>query len=183
MGVKSGSGVWMRCVCNVIFMYVQCCWCVYSMVFMMCMYYVIFIYINYCWCVCMFSPTGKYIICGSEDHFLFVWKTNYEFVKFTSARRDRNDYWEAIKGTYNISQVQGVFCVIKHGIDIKRGYYRFFTIYSQCYEVFAISWDTCKPHGLKGWLSLSFWQTIYLLWVLFLKPWTNEGSNEKEIPR
>ncbi|XP_076454073.1 WD repeat-containing protein 44-like isoform X2 [Babylonia areolata] len=44
-----------------------------------------------------FSPTGKYIICGSEDHFLFVWKTNYEFVKFTSARRDRNDYWEAIK--------------------------------------------------------------------------------------
>ncbi|KAL8567204.1 hypothetical protein ACOMHN_046614 [Nucella lapillus] len=44
-----------------------------------------------------FSPTGKYIICGSEDHFLYVWKTNYEFVKFTSARRDRNDYWEAIK--------------------------------------------------------------------------------------
>lgn len=44
-----------------------------------------------------FSPTGKYIICGSEDHFIFVWKTNHEFVKFTSARRDRNNYWEAIK--------------------------------------------------------------------------------------
>ncbi|XP_012941432.1 WD repeat-containing protein 44 [Aplysia californica] len=44
-----------------------------------------------------FSPTGKYVICGSEDHFLYVWKTNHEFIKFTSARRDRNDYWEAIK--------------------------------------------------------------------------------------
>ncbi|XP_025080244.1 WD repeat-containing protein 44-like [Pomacea canaliculata] len=44
-----------------------------------------------------FSSTGKYIICGSEDHFLYIWKTNHEFVKFSSARRDRNDYWEAIK--------------------------------------------------------------------------------------
>ncbi|KAH9488606.1 WD repeat-containing protein 44 [Bulinus truncatus] len=44
-----------------------------------------------------FSPTGKYVVCGSEDHFLYVWKTNHEFLKFTSARRDRNDYWEAIK--------------------------------------------------------------------------------------
>uniref|UniRef100_A0A2C9JF22 WD repeat-containing protein 44 n=1 Tax=Biomphalaria glabrata TaxID=6526 RepID=A0A2C9JF22_BIOGL len=44
-----------------------------------------------------FSPTGKYVVCGSEDHFLYVWKTNHEFIKFSSARRDRNDYWEAMK--------------------------------------------------------------------------------------
>lgn len=56
-----------------------------------------------------YSPTGKYVICGSEDHFLYVWKTNHEFIKFTSARRDRNDYWEAIKGK-NAAQLfnQGV---------------------------------------------------------------------------
>jgi WD40 repeat protein len=48
---------------------------------------------------CVVSSTGKYIVCGSEDHFIFLWKTNHEFLKFTSARRDRNSYWEAIKGT------------------------------------------------------------------------------------
>ncbi|XP_067669114.1 WD repeat-containing protein 44-like isoform X1 [Haliotis asinina] len=43
-----------------------------------------------------FSPSGKHIICGSEDHFIYIWKTHHEF-KFSSARRDRSDYWEAIK--------------------------------------------------------------------------------------
>lgn len=60
--------------------------------------------------VCVLSPTGKYIICGSEDHFLFVWKANYEFVKFTSARRDRNDYWEAIKGMNECSWPEVLLC-------------------------------------------------------------------------
>ncbi|XP_059148415.1 WD repeat-containing protein 44-like isoform X2 [Physella acuta] len=55
-----------------------------------------------------FSPTGKYVICGSEDHFLYVWKTNHEFIKFTSARRDRNDYWEAIK-VHNAVVTSAVF--------------------------------------------------------------------------
>ena len=43
------------------------------------------------------SPTGKYIVCGSEDHFIYIWKTRHEF-KLSATRRDRNDYWEAIKG-------------------------------------------------------------------------------------
>ncbi|VDI59749.1 WD repeat-containing protein 44 [Mytilus galloprovincialis] len=44
-----------------------------------------------------FSPKAKYIICGSEDQFVYIWKQNHDFYKFSSARRDRNDYWEAIK--------------------------------------------------------------------------------------
>ncbi|ELU01236.1 hypothetical protein CAPTEDRAFT_177177 [Capitella teleta] len=44
-----------------------------------------------------FSHDGKYIICGSEDHYVYIWKTQHEFYKFSSARRDRNDYWEGIK--------------------------------------------------------------------------------------
>lgn len=44
-----------------------------------------------------FSAKGKYIVCGSEDHFVYLWKTQHDYYKFSSARRDRNDYWEAIK--------------------------------------------------------------------------------------
>lgn len=44
-----------------------------------------------------FSPKGKYVISGSEDHFIYIWKTQHEFYKFSSARRDRNDYYEAVK--------------------------------------------------------------------------------------
>ncbi|XP_041353204.1 WD repeat-containing protein 44-like [Gigantopelta aegis] len=42
------------------------------------------------------SPTGKYIVCGSEDHFIYIWKTRHDY-KLSATRRDRNDYWEAIK--------------------------------------------------------------------------------------
>ncbi|XP_013402472.1 WD repeat-containing protein 44 isoform X3 [Lingula anatina] len=44
-----------------------------------------------------FSHNGKHIICGSEDQFIYIWKTQHEFHKFSSARRDRNDFWEGIK--------------------------------------------------------------------------------------
>lgn len=44
-----------------------------------------------------FSPKCRYIVCGSEDHFVYIWKTQHEYFKFSSARRDRNDYWEALK--------------------------------------------------------------------------------------
>ncbi|XP_033122161.1 WD repeat-containing protein 44-like [Anneissia japonica] len=44
-----------------------------------------------------FSHNRKYIVCGSEDFNVYFWKTNYDFGKFSSVRRDRNDYWEAIK--------------------------------------------------------------------------------------
>ena len=46
------------------------------------------------------SHNGKYIICGSEDHFVYIWKTHHEFYKFSSARRDRNVFWEGIKGVH-----------------------------------------------------------------------------------
>lgn len=55
-----------------------------------------------------FSPKSKYLICGSEDHFVYIWKTQHEFYKFSSARRDRNDYWEAIK-VHNSTVTAAVF--------------------------------------------------------------------------
>lgn len=45
------------------------------------------------------SHDGKYIISGSENQYIYMWKTHHDYAKFSSARRDRNDYWEAIKGT------------------------------------------------------------------------------------
>ncbi|XP_063967145.1 WD repeat-containing protein 44-like [Lytechinus pictus] len=44
-----------------------------------------------------FSHNHRYIICGSEDHAFYMWKTHYDFAKFTSVRRDRNDFWESIR--------------------------------------------------------------------------------------
>lgn len=44
-----------------------------------------------------FSHDGKYIVSGSENRDIYVWKTNHDYAKFSSVRRDRNDYWEAIK--------------------------------------------------------------------------------------
>ncbi|XP_052214774.1 WD repeat-containing protein 44-like isoform X2 [Dreissena polymorpha] len=44
-----------------------------------------------------FSQRGKYLVCGSEDHFIYLFRTQHEFYKFSSARRDRNDYFEAFK--------------------------------------------------------------------------------------
>jgi len=44
------------------------------------------------------SHDGRYIICGSEDRSVYIWRTLHEFYKFSSARRDRNDYWENVKG-------------------------------------------------------------------------------------
>ncbi|XP_074658435.1 WD repeat-containing protein 44-like isoform X2 [Tubulanus polymorphus] len=44
-----------------------------------------------------FSSDCKYIICGSENSFVYIWKTYHDFHKFSSARRDRNDYWEGIR--------------------------------------------------------------------------------------
>ncbi|KAK3095128.1 hypothetical protein FSP39_010642, partial [Pinctada imbricata] len=55
-----------------------------------------------------FSPKSKYIICGSEDHFIYIWKTQHDYYKFSSARRDRNDYWEAIK-VHNATVTAAVF--------------------------------------------------------------------------
>ena len=44
-----------------------------------------------------FSHDGKYIISGSENQCIYIWKTNHDYSKFSSVRRDRNDFWEGIK--------------------------------------------------------------------------------------
>lgn len=44
-----------------------------------------------------FSHDGKYIISGSENRDIYIWKTNHDYSKFSSVRTDRNDFWEAIK--------------------------------------------------------------------------------------
>ncbi|XP_022910260.1 WD repeat-containing protein 44 isoform X2 [Onthophagus taurus] len=44
-----------------------------------------------------FSHDGKYIVSGSENRDIYIWRTNHDYSKFSSVRRDRNDFWEAIK--------------------------------------------------------------------------------------
>lgn len=44
-----------------------------------------------------FSHDGKFIISGSENQYVYMWKTHHDYSKFSSARRDRNEYWEGVK--------------------------------------------------------------------------------------
>lgn len=44
-----------------------------------------------------FSHDGKFIVSGSENQCIYIWKSNHDYSKFSSVRRDRNDYWEGIK--------------------------------------------------------------------------------------
>lgn len=55
-----------------------------------------------------FSHDGKYIVSGSENRDIYVWKTHHDYAKFSSVRRDRNDFWEAIKA-HNVVVTCAVF--------------------------------------------------------------------------
>ncbi|CAG7818596.1 unnamed protein product [Allacma fusca] len=44
-----------------------------------------------------FSHDGKYIVSGSENQSVYIWKTCHDYSKFSSARRDRNGFWEGVK--------------------------------------------------------------------------------------
>ncbi|XP_042336151.1 WD repeat-containing protein 44 isoform X2 [Sceloporus undulatus] len=45
-----------------------------------------------------FSHDFTYIVSGSEDKYVYIWSTYHDLSKFTSVRRDRNDFWEGVKG-------------------------------------------------------------------------------------
>ncbi|KAG7515229.1 WD repeat-containing protein 44 [Solea senegalensis] len=44
-----------------------------------------------------FSHDYSFIVSGSEDRYVYIWSTYHDLSKFTSVRRDRNDFWEGIK--------------------------------------------------------------------------------------
>lgn len=44
-----------------------------------------------------FSHDGKYIVSGSENQCIYIWRTDHDYSKFSSVRKDRNDFWEGIK--------------------------------------------------------------------------------------
>lgn len=43
------------------------------------------------------SHDFTYLVSGSEDKYVYIWSTYHDLSKFTSVRRDRNDFWEGIK--------------------------------------------------------------------------------------
>uniref|UniRef100_A0A8B9H855 WD repeat-containing protein 44 n=1 Tax=Astyanax mexicanus TaxID=7994 RepID=A0A8B9H855_ASTMX len=44
-----------------------------------------------------FSHDYSFIVSGSEDRYVYIWSTYHDLSKFSSVRRDRNDFWEGIK--------------------------------------------------------------------------------------
>ncbi|KAK2506451.1 hypothetical protein MC885_000204, partial [Smutsia gigantea] len=44
-----------------------------------------------------FSHDFSYLVSGSEDKYVYIWSTYHDLSRFTSVRRDRNDFWEGIK--------------------------------------------------------------------------------------
>nr|XP_032632330.1 WD repeat-containing protein 44 [Chelonoidis abingdonii] len=55
-----------------------------------------------------FSHDFTYIVSGSEDKYVYIWSTYHDLSKFTSVRRDRNDFWEGIKA-HNAVVTSAVF--------------------------------------------------------------------------
>lgn len=72
-----------------------------------------------------FSHDGKYIISGSENQSIYIWKTHHDYAKLSSVRRDRSDFWEGIKA-HNATVTCAIFsphpeAIIKPEIDNEIG--------------------------------------------------------------
>ncbi|XP_055551392.1 WD repeat-containing protein 44 isoform X2 [Wyeomyia smithii] len=68
-----------------------------------------------------FSHDGKYIISGSENQTIYIWKTHHDYTKLSSVRRDRSDFWEGIKA-HNATVTCAIFAphpeaIIKPELD------------------------------------------------------------------
>ncbi|XP_058443266.1 WD repeat-containing protein 44 isoform X2 [Malaya genurostris] len=68
-----------------------------------------------------FSNDGKYIISGSENQTIYIWKTHHDYTKLSSVRRDRSDFWEGIKA-HNATVTCAIFAphpeaIIKPDLD------------------------------------------------------------------
>lgn len=68
-----------------------------------------------------FSHDGKYIISGSENQSIYIWKTHHDYAKLSSVRRDRSDFWEGIKA-HNATVTCAIFSphpetIIKPEVD------------------------------------------------------------------
>ncbi|CAL8074431.1 unnamed protein product [Calicophoron daubneyi] len=59
-----------------------------------------------------FSPTGRYLISGSENSFFYIWRKTLDverISRFSRIRKDRNNCWEAIKAHDTMVTV-ALFC-------------------------------------------------------------------------
>ena len=52
-----------------------------------------------------YSRDGLNIISGSEDHYIYVWKTHHDVNKLTSVRRDRNEFYESFSSTILLNNI------------------------------------------------------------------------------
>ena len=57
-----------------------------------------------------FSHDGQYVISGSEDHFVYIWRTQHGI---QSARRDKNEFYESFSGKATSKSNFFVWAVVK----------------------------------------------------------------------